>query len=167
MLPVVKDEYLRSIKWQSIVEQKRSLTFVILSEYGILYGTLLATYVGQYVENESLMYEPCVRNRRVAPEKIDILSNDRYSFLTIEKERKKTEKESNISYCKISVHISWNVFDSRNTIVNCRYNLIVSIRMVAVTSDEFFDDPSTFQLLIFSLLYGWLDRLKFQESSKQ
>lgn len=24
------------------------LTFVILSEYGILYGTLLVTYVGQY-----------------------------------------------------------------------------------------------------------------------
>lgn len=35
------------------------------------------------------MYEPCVRNRRVAPEKIDILSNDRYSFLTIEKKKKK------------------------------------------------------------------------------
>lgn len=53
--------------------------------------------MGQYVENESLMYEPCVRNRRVAPEKIDILSNDRYSFLTIEKRRgkKKERKEEN------------------------------------------------------------------------
>lgn len=49
--------------------------------------------MGQYVENESLMYEPCVRNRRVAPEKIDILSNDRYSFLTIEKRREKKERK--------------------------------------------------------------------------
>lgn len=49
--------------------------------------------MGQYVENESLMYEPCVRNRRVAPEKIDILSNDRYSFLTIEKRRGKKRKK--------------------------------------------------------------------------
>ena len=110
--------YLRSIKWQNIVEQKRSLTFVILSEYGILYGTLLATYVGQYVENESLMYEPCVRNRRVAPRE------DRYSlkrqifFFNILRKKKKKKKKgrkskrkatkvkTNIfSYQKISVYV--------------------------------------------------------------
>lgn len=41
------------------------------------------------------MYEPRVRNRHVAPEKMDIPSNDGYSFLTSKKKRKgrKTERE--------------------------------------------------------------------------
>lgn len=125
------------------------------------------------------MYEPCVRNRRVAPEKIDILSNDRYSFLTIEKrrgkkrkkERKKIEKKSNGGQNDIFL-ILQNLclrilFDNRNTIVNCRYSLIASIFVVAmeVTSFSMTLQPlKTSQLLIFSLLY--VDyRLRFQESS--
>lgn len=123
------------------------------------------------------MYEPCVRNRRVAPEKIDILSNDRYSFLTIEKrrgkkrkkERKKIEKKSNGGQNDIFL-ILQNLrilFDNRNTIVNCRYSLVVSIYVVAmeVTSFSMTLQPlKTSQLLIFSLLY--VDyRLRFQESS--
>ena len=56
------------------------LIFVILSVYGILYGTLVVTYVGQYVENKSLMYEPRVRNRHVAPEKMDTLLSDGHLF---------------------------------------------------------------------------------------
>lgn len=125
------------------------------------------------------MYEPCVRNRRVAPEKIDILSNDRYSFLTIEKrrgkkrkkERKKIEKKSNGGQNDIFL-ILQNLclrilFDNRNTIVNCRYSLIASIYVVAmeVTSFSMTLQPlKTSQLLIFSLLY--VDyRLRFQESS--
>ena len=39
------------------------------------------------------MYEPRVRNRHVAPEKMDIPSNDGYSFLTSKKKKRKREKE--------------------------------------------------------------------------
>ena len=40
------------------------------------------------------MYEPRVRNRHVAPEKMDIPSNDGYSFLTSKKKKKeKGERE--------------------------------------------------------------------------
>lgn len=49
------------------------LTFVTIPGYGILYRTLVVTYVGQYVRNESLMYEPRVKNRHIAAEKTDTL----------------------------------------------------------------------------------------------
>ena len=146
--------YLRSIKWQNIVEQKRSLTFVILSEYGILYGTLLATYVGQYVENESLMYEPCVRNRRVAPRE------DRYSlkrqilfFNILRKKKKKIEKKSNEGqneYFLILENLCLRILFN-NTIVDCRYSLIVRFRstVVAMEATSF---SMTLQPLNFSTL---------------
>ena len=38
------------------------------------------------------MYEPRVRNRHVAPEKMDIPSNDGYSFLTSKKKKEKGRK---------------------------------------------------------------------------
>lgn len=39
------------------------------------------------------MYEPRVRNRHVAPEKMDIPSNDGYSFLTSKKKKREKERE--------------------------------------------------------------------------
>lgn len=84
--------------------------------------------MGQYVENESLMYEPCVRNRRVAPEKIDILSNDRYSFLTIEKRRGKKRKKGRKSKRK-ATEVKMIFFSYYKIYVFC---LIIEIQLLIV-----------------------------------
>lgn len=126
--------------------------------------------MGQYVENESLMYEPCVRNRRVAPRE------DRYSlkrqiffFNILRKKRKKIEKKSNEGqneYFLILENLCLRILFN-NTIVDCRYSLIVSIYCGCNGSDEFFDDPATPQLLNswFSPFCTVDYRLRFQESS--
>lgn len=123
------------------------------------------------------MYEPCVRNRRVAPREdryslkrqIFFFNNRKKKGKKRKKERKKIEKKSNGGQNDIFL-ILQNLrilFDNRNTIVNCRYSLIASIYVVAmeVTSFSMTLQPlKTSQLLIFSLLY--VDyRLRFQESS--
>lgn len=84
--------------------------------------------MGQYVENESLMYEPCVRNRRVAPEKIDILSNDRYSFLTIEKRRGKKRKKGTKTKRK-ATEVKMIFFSYYKIYVFC---LIIEIQLLIV-----------------------------------
>lgn len=121
--------------------------------------------MGQYVENESLMYEPCVRNRRVAPEKVDILSNDRYSFLTIEKRRGKKRKKGRKSKRK-ATEVKMIFFLYYKIYVFC---LIIEIQLLIVDiawllrgcngSDKFFDDPATpqnFSTLDFFSFIRWL-----------
>lgn len=103
-------------------------------------------------------------------EKIDILSKRQIFFFNIlRKKRKKIEKKSNEGqneYFLILENLCLRILFN-NTIVDCRYSLIVSIYCGCNGSDEFFDDPATPQLLNswFSPFCTVDYRLRFQESS--